>query len=81
VAKDVCDCLGLSNPTIALKILDNDERAKLNLGQVGLGNVNIINESGLYSLVLQSRKPQAKEFKRWVTHQVLPQIWKTGGYL
>lgn len=79
VAKDVCDILGHSNVSMALDRLDDDERAKFNLGRQGEGN--IINESGLYSLVLGSRKPEAREFKRWVTHEVLPTIRKHGAYM
>lgn len=78
VAKDVCDCLEHTNPTMALQRLDDDERAKLNLGRQG--ETNVINEYGLYSLVMSSRKPEAKEFKRWVTHEVLPSIRKYGSY-
>ena len=79
VAKDVCDILEISNPSDALKRLDDDERSRFNLGRQG--ETNIVNEAGLYVLVLGSRKPQAHEFKRWVTHEVLPQIRKTGGYI
>lgn len=79
VAKDVCDILGHSNVSMALDRLDDDERSKFNLGRQG--ETNIVNEAGLYVLVLGSRKPEAHEFKRWVTHEVLPQIRKTGGYI
>lgn len=79
VAADVCRALDLSNPTIATNRLDEDERAKFNLGRQGDGT--IINESGLYSLVLGSRKPEAKAFKRWITHDIIPTIRKTGGYV
>ena len=79
VAADVCRALDLSNPTIATNRLDEDERAKFNLGRQGEGT--IINEPGLYSLVLGSRKPEAKAFKRWITHDVIPAIRKTGGYV
>ena len=79
VAADVCRALDLSNPTIATNRLDEDERAKFNLGRQGDGT--IINESGLYSLILSSKLPKAKEFKRWVTAEVLPAIRKTGGYV
>ena len=79
VAADVCRALDLSNPTIATSRLDEDERAKFNLGRQGDGT--IINESGLYSLVLGSRKPEAKAFKRWITHDIIPTIRKTGGYV
>lgn len=74
VAKDVCDILGHSNVSMALDRLDDDERSKFNLGRQG--ETNIVNEAGLYVLVLSSRKPEAHEFKRWVTHEVLPQIRK-----
>lgn len=79
VAKDVCDILGHSNVSMALDRLDDDERSKFNLGRQG--ETNIVNEAGLYALVLGSRKPEAHEFKRWVTHEVLPQIRRTGGYI
>lgn len=78
VAKDVCDILGHSNVSVALDRLDDDERSKFNLGRQG--KTNIVNEAGLYSLVLGSRKPEAHEFKRWVIHEVLPAIRKTGMY-
>ena len=78
VAKDVCDALDLTNPSMAVGTLDDDERSKLNLGRQG--ETNIVNESGLYSLILGSRKPSAKRFKRWVTHEVLPAIRKHGAY-
>ena len=78
LAKDICDILGLTNPTMALSNLDEDERAKFNLGRQG--DANIINESGMYSLVMTSRKPEAKKFKKWVTSKVLPSIRKTGRY-
>lgn len=79
VAKDVCKVLEIKNPTDALKRLDEDERARLNLGRQG--ETNIVNEYGLYNLILGSRKPEAKAFKRWVTHEVIPAIRKTGGYV
>ena len=78
VAKDVCDCLEIKNTTDALKRLDDDERARFNLGRQG--ETNIVNEYGLYNLVLSSRKPEAKEFKRWITHDVLPALRRTGSY-
>lgn len=78
VAKDVCDILGISNPSDALKRLDDDERSRFNLGRQG--ETNIINEAGLYALTLGSRKQEAHEFKRWVTHEVLPSIRKHGIY-
>lgn len=78
IASDVCQALGLTNPTVAISNLDDDERAKFNLGRQGL--TNIISESGLYSLVLSSRKPEAKRFKKWVTSEVLPAIRRDGRY-
>lgn len=78
VLADVCAALGLSNPTMIAGRLDDDERAKSDLGRQGSGW--IINEPGLYSVILRSDKPEAKQFKRWVTHEVLPAIRKTGSY-
>ena len=79
VLKDVCDTLGLSNPTMIASRLDEDERAKFDLGRQG--ETNIINESGLYNVILRSDKPEAKKFKHWVTHEVLPSIRKHGAYM
>lgn len=79
VASDICKALDLSNPTMAMERLDDDEKSKLNLGLPG-GATNCVNEYGLYSLVLASRKKEAKDFKRWITHEVLPSIRKTGSY-
>lgn len=79
VAADVCRALKISNPTDAIKRLDDDERARFNLG-LPYGETNIVNEPGLYSLVLGSRKPEAKAFKRWITHEVIPAIRRTGRY-
>mgnify|MGYP000876799338 FL=1 len=79
IASDVCESLGLSNPTVSVNRLDADERSKFNLGRQG--EVNTVNEYGLYNLVLGSRKPEAKAFKRWITHEVIPAIRKHGGYL
>ena len=78
VAADVCRALEHSNVTVALDRLDEDERAKFNLGRQG--DTWCVNEPGLYTLVLGSRKPEAKAFKRWITHEVIPSIRKTGGY-
>lgn len=80
VAADVCRVLEIANTTDAIKRLDDDEKASFNLGLSG-GTTNCITESGLYSLVLGSRKPEAKAFKRWITHDVIPTIRKTGGYV
>lgn len=81
VAKDVCDVLGLSNPTMAVAGLDEDEKGLRKVDTLG-GDQELlsINEPGLYSLILRSHKPEAKEFKRWVTHEVLPAIHRTGSY-
>lgn len=80
IAADICNALELSNTTVALDRLDDDEKSKLNLGLSG-GLTNCVNEYGLYSLVMASRKPSAKKFKRWVTHEVLPSIRKHGAYM
>lgn len=87
IAKDVCDILGMSNPSMAVIALDKDEVAQIDpkdyLGSENRSNqaVNIVSEPGLYKLIMRSRKPEAKEFQRWVTHEVLPQIRRTGGYI
>lgn len=79
IASDVCKALDITNTTMALDRLDDDEKSKFNLGLSG-GEINCVNEYGLYSLILGSRKQEAKEFKRWITHEVIPQIRKTGSY-
>lgn len=81
VAKDVCNILGLNNVGQALARLDDDEKSSITLndGTPGTPNKAIVSESGLYSLILASRKPEAHEFKRWVTHEVLPSIHKRLG--
>ncbi len=78
VAVDVCKALELSNPTVSVANLEESERAKLNLGRQG--EAVIISEGGLYALIFRSRKPQAKVFAHWVTHEVLPSIRKRGLY-
>ncbi len=80
IAKDVCEVLEIKNTTVAIQKLDSDEVTKFNLGGLS-GETNIINESGLYSLIMTSRKPQAKAFKKWVTSEVLPSIRKHGAYM
>ena len=75
---DVCGILGLSNPRSVADRLDKDERRKFDLPRQG--NTWFINESGLYSVILRSDKPEAKPFRKWVTSEVLPTIRKTGGY-
>ena len=83
VAKDVCDILGYQNASKAIS--DHvDHEDKLNnetLSSLGQRGGWLINESGLYSLILTSKLPQAKAFKRWVTHEVLPSIRRDGGYM
>lgn len=80
VAIDICNALELTNPTVAVSRLDDDEKAKFNLGLSG-GATNVVNEYGLYNLILASRKKEAKQFKRWITHEVIPAIRKDGGYM
>ena len=81
VAKDVCDVLELGNITEALRGLDEDELSSVSLKSGGQAReMSIISDPGLYSLILRSRKPEAKVFKRWITHDVLPAIRKTGMY-
>ena len=96
VAKDVCAVLGHTNPTVALQMLDDDEKIVLTAGNEDGGDpklflgsdkgggarfINIINESGLYNLIFRSNKPEAKAFRKWVTSEVLPQIRKTGSFV
>lgn len=80
VASDVCRCLELGNTAMAISRLDDDERGISSIDTHGVQEFSIVSEAGLYSLVLGSRKPEAKAFKRWVTHDVLPSIRRTGGY-
>ena len=81
VAKDVCDCLEITKYRDAISRLDSDERGSVKLDTPGgKQDIAAINEYGLYNLVLSSRKPEAKEFKRWITHDVIPAIRKTGSY-
>lgn len=85
VATDVCGALDIGNPSQAISRLDADEKMNTLISNErnrrGNPNITIVSESGLYSLVLGSRKPEAKEFKRWITHDVIPMIRKTGGYV
>lgn len=82
VAKDVCDVLGHSNSRAATERLDEDEKGVSKVYTPGgTQDMTVINESGLYSLVLTSNVPKAKAFKRWVTHEVIPSIRKTGVYV
>ena len=82
VARDVCNVIGLSSPSTAFGRIDDDEKAEVALTDGGQKrNTIIINESGLYSLILRSDKPEAKRFKKWVTSEVLPSIRKHGHYM
>ena len=79
VAADVCNILGHTNPTVAIRILGETKKPKSDLGS---GRpLNVVSESGLYKLVLRSDKPEAKAFQDWVTRVVFPAIRKDGGYI
>ena len=78
VASDICKALDIVNTTQAVQRLDDDERSMFNIGRQG--EANIVNEFGLYNLILISRKEGAKAFKRWITHEVIPSIRKHGIY-
>ena len=86
VAADVCRALEIGNPSMALSRLDEDEKMTISLADShsgqrgGAQSMSIINEPGLYSLVLGSRKSEAKAFKRWITHEVIPAIRNHGVY-
>lgn len=80
VASDICKALDIANTTQAVQRLDNDEKSMLNIGLSG-GATNCVNEYGLYNLILASRKKEAKDFKRWITHEVIPSIRNNGGYI
>ena len=82
VAADVCRALEIGNPSMTVERLDDDEKGISTIDTLGgKQRMTIINEPGLYSLVLSSRKPEAKAFKRWITHEVIPAIRKYGGYM
>lgn len=82
VARDVCDCLEIGNNRDAISTLDVDEKDVATTDTPGgRQELSIISEPGLYSLILRSRKPDAKAFKRWITHEVIPAIRRTGGYV
>lgn len=82
VAADVCKALDIKNHRDAVKRLDDDEKGVALTDTLGgKQNLNVVNEYGLYNLVLASRKPEAKAFKRWITHEVIPTIRKTGKYI
>lgn len=82
VLKDVCCILGISHTTDVYSRLDDDEKG---VGQIdtlgGKQKINIVNESGLYNVILRSDKPEAKPFRKWVTNEVLPSIRKHGAYM
>ena len=82
VASDVCKSLEINNVSMAISRLDDDEKNTISLTEGIPGNPNktIVNEPGLYSMVLSSRKPEAKAFKRWITHEVIPDIRQYGMY-
>ncbi|MCV6589351.1 MAG: Bro-N domain-containing protein [Marinobacterium sp.] len=81
VAKDVALALEYRDAANMVRNLDEDEKGTHNVSTLGgEQELTIINEAGLYSVILTSRKPEAKRFKRWVTHEVLPSIRKTGAY-
>jgi hypothetical protein len=83
VAKDVCDALGIINVSDSVSDLDSNDLGKTEVvdysGRIQ-PNTNIVNESGLYTLIFKSKKPKAKQFKRWITNDVIPSIRKTGKY-
>ena len=81
IAKDVCEILGITNSRDAMSSLDDDEKGVANTDTPGgRQNMSIVSEPGLYVLIGKSRKPEAKAFRRWVNHEVLPSIRKTGSY-
>ncbi|SDX04534.1 phage antirepressor KilAC domain-containing protein [Paenibacillus sp. PDC88] len=82
VAKDVCNVLDISNSRDALNRLDEDEKGVVSTDTLGgTQQLATVNEPGLYTLILGSRKPEAKQFKRWITHEVIPSIRKHGAYM
>lgn len=87
VGIDVCTALEIGNNRMAMERLDEDEKTEVSLTDVSHNGVNqsrrfiVINEPGLYTLVLGSRKPEARQFKRWITHDVIPNIRKHGAYM
>jgi anti-repressor protein len=82
VAKDVCDVLGHSNSRKAIELLDDDEKGVSKVYTLGgMQDMTVISESGLYTLITRSNKPEARRFRKWVTSDVIPSIRKFGGYL
>jgi prophage antirepressor-like protein len=81
VAKDVCEILALSDVSMTISRLDSDEKGTNKVCTPGgMQDMTIINESGLYALIIRSNKPEAKKFRKWVTSEVLPTLRKTGEY-
>lgn len=81
VVQDICDVLGLDNPTKVIQNLDKDEKLTSVIVRAGKKiKMNLVDESGLYTLTFKSRKPEAIKFRKWVTKEVLPSIRKTGKY-
>lgn len=81
VLKDVCDVLGIGNSRMVLDRLEADEKGVSQIDTLGgVQSMNVINESGLYSVILRSDKPEAKPFRKWVTSEVIPSIRRTGSY-
>lgn len=83
IGKDVCDTLRYGNYRDALRKLDDDEKGVVKTDTLGGGRQDMISvtESGLYTLIIRSNKPEAKKFRRWITHEVLPQLRRTGSYI
>lgn len=82
VLKDVCAILGIGNNRMASDRLDTDEKGVSQIDTLGgKQEMTVINESGLYNVILRSDKPEAKPFRKWVTSEVLPSIRRTGGYI
>lgn len=82
VLKDVCEVLGLSSPHKVFDRLDEDEKGRNQIPtHGGEQEMTVVNESGLYNVILRSDKPEAKPFRKWVTSEVLPSIRKNGGYI
>src|ERR1700732_4982163 len=81
VARDVCNVLEMERPDAALRGLDDDEKGAHSVSTPGGDQrMSVISESGLYSMILRSRKAEARAFKKWITSEVLPEIRRTGGY-
>ncbi|WP_052027025.1 BRO-N domain-containing protein [Rhodovulum sp. PH10] len=81
VGVDVCRVLGLKNPSDAIERLDDDEKGVVTTDTLGGPQaLNVLSEAGVYRLVFTSRKPVAERFKRWLAHEVIPSIRKTGAY-